>query len=146
MASELNARIPTTKSRLCGVTTSKEDISQQILKLLKEKPYTPSQLTNHFHFKDRSTFSKNYLYPLRDSNLVIKVDGSNYYQLPKQKNSSKSIKEALRSSYEIFQTELFVNWKKKNHSKDEEDRRVRFANICMGFTNKNFSILIITVD
>lgn len=77
---------------------------------------------------------------MRQSGLVEKVDGSNYYQLPKQKNNSKSIKEAIRSSYEIFQTELFVNWKKKNHSKNEEDKRTRFANICMGFTNKNFSI------
>lgn len=139
MASELDSQIPTTKSRLDGIITTKDNIQQEILKLLKVKPCTPTHLSNHFH-QSREQFSRSYLYPMRQSGLVEKVDGSNYYQLPKQKNTSKSIKVALRSEFEIFKTELFVNWKNKNHSKDEEAKRTKFANICMGITNKNFAI------
>ena len=140
MDSILGIQIPSTKSRLDGVISSKDVIQNEILKLLKKRPLTPTELQHHFQHKDRSRFSRDYIYPLRDSGKIIKVDGSNYFQLKKEKNTSGSVKKAIREQYAVFQTELFQNWAKRNHSKNEERKRIRFANICMGFTNPNFKI------
>jgi len=137
--SALNAQIPSTRSRLSGVVTEKLDISNEILQLLKKQAYTPTELANHFHMS-REWFSKNYLYPLKDDNKIEKIQGSNYYQLKKDKNTSTSIKKAIRDQYEIFKTELYKNWIKKNHAKVEDKKRIRFANICMGFVNPEFKI------
>ena len=139
MDSVLDTQIPTTHSRLDGVITSKLDIDNEILKLLQKKPHTPSQLADHFH-QTREAFSRNYLYRLRNENKIIKVEGSNYFQLKKDRNTSISIKKALQEQYAVFQTDLLKNWAKNNHSKKEEKRRVRFANICMGFVNPKFKI------
>ena len=139
MESVLDTQIPTTKSRLDGVSASKDVIQNEILQLLKKRPQTPSQLANHFH-QTREQFSRSYIYPLRDAGTIIKVDGSNYFQLKKDNNTSNSIKKAIRDQFEVFQTELFKDWAKKNHSKNEEKKRIRFANICMGFVNPKFKI------
>lgn len=132
--------IPITKSRLGGLVKSKEEIQEEILKLLKTKPYTPTELTNHFNYKDRTQFSKTYLYPLRDSKKIEKVAGSNYFQLVKQKNTVNTIKKQLRSESEIFKTELFQNWTRRNHSKFEYKNQTRFARIVLGFVNPKFKI------
>lgn len=139
MESVLDTQIPTTKSRLDGVISSKLEIDNEILYLLKKKPQTPSQLAEYFH-QTREAFSRNYLYRLRDENKIIKVDGSNYFQLKKDNNTSNLIKKAIREQYAVFQTELFKDWSRKNHSKNEEKKRIRFANICMGFVNPKFKI------
>ena len=139
MESVLGTQIPSTHSRLDGVISSKDEIQNEILQLLKIKPHTPTELANHFH-QSREQFSRSYIYPLRDSGKIIKVDGSNYFQLKKEKNTSNSIKKAIREQYAVFQTDLFKDWTKKNHSKDESKKQVRFANICMGFVNPKFKI------
>ena len=140
MDSVINAQIPIVKSRLDRVVKPKDDFFDEILKLLEKKPYTPTQLTNHFHFKDRSTFSRNYLYPLRNSGKVIKVDGSNYYQLSRQKNTIATIQKQLRSESDIFKTELFKNWTRKNHAKFEYKNQTRFARIVLGFVTPKFKL------
>ncbi len=85
MASVLKTQIPSTHSRLGGIVSSKEKVQDKILKLLQQRPHTPTQLAIHFNHKSRAWFSTNYLYPLRDSNKIEKIKGSNYYQLKKQK-------------------------------------------------------------
>ena len=139
MESVLGTQIPSTHSRLDGVISSKDEIQNEILQLLKKRPHTPTELANHFH-QSREQFSRSYIYPLRDSGKIIKVSGSNYFQLKKERNTSDSIKKAIREQYAVFQTELFKDWTKKNHSKDESKKQVRFANICMGFVNPKFKI------
>jgi len=138
LASVVNAQIPTTKSRLDGVITSKDEIDIEILKFLKT-PKTPTQIADHFH-QSREQFSRSYIYPLRDSNKIEKIDGSNYFQLVKQKNSVTTIRKALQSESEIFNTELFKNWLSKNHSKFEYKQQTRFARITLGFVNPKFKI------
>lgn len=135
-----NTQIPTTRSRLDGVSSTKEDIQNEILEILKKSPKTPTQLSNHFHFKDRSTFSKNYLYPLRDNEKIIKVEGSNYYQLPIQKNTSRSIKKALITESEIFKTESFKKWDETNTAKTAHIKKMSFARICLGLRTPTFKI------
>ena len=139
MESVLGTQIPSTHSRLDGVISSKDEIQNEIIQLLKIKPHTPTELANHFH-QSREQFSRSYIYPLRDSGKIIKVSGSNYFQLKKERNTSDSIKKAIREQYAVFQTDLFKDWTKKNHSKDEEKKQIRFANICMGFVNPKFKI------
>lgn len=139
MTSVLKAQIPTTKSRLDGLITSRESILDEILRLLAKKPYTPSQLADNFNLS-REWFSKNYLYLLRDSNKIEKIDGSNYFQLVKQKNSITTIRKALESESEIFQTGLFQAWLKRNHSKKEHVKQTRFARIVLGEVNPKFVI------
>ncbi len=139
MDSVLSAQIPSTHSRLDGIITSKDDIQNEILKLLKIKPHTPTELANHFHQR-REQFSKSYIYPLRDSKKIEKVDGSNYYQLVKQKNTTATIQKQLRSESDIFKTELFKNWTRKNHAKFEYKNQTRFARIVLGFVTPKFKI------
>jgi hypothetical protein len=124
---------------LDGIITSKDDIQNEILKLLKIKPHTPTELANHFH-QTREQFSKSYIYPLRDSKKIEKVDGSNYYQLTRQKNTIATIQKQLRSESEIFKTELFKNWTRKNHAKFEYKNQTRFARIVLGFVTPKFKI------
>lgn len=140
MDSVLSAQIPSTHSKQNGVKTSKEHIQNEILKLLQKKPYTPTELATEFHFKDRSTFSKNYLYPLKVENKIEKIEGSNYYKIKKSKSTHSSIKQQLQSESAVFQTELFKNWKDRNHSKNEYSNQLRFARICLGFVNPKFKI------
>ena len=70
MTSVLSAQITNNYSRLNGVTATKQEIQSEILKLLKSKPYTPTELTNHFNYRDRTQFSKSFIYPLRDSGFI----------------------------------------------------------------------------
>jgi hypothetical protein len=133
------AQIPTTRSRLDGVSSTKEDIQNEILEILKKSPQTPTQLSNHFH-QSRENFSREYLYPLKEAKKIIKVDGSNYYQLPLQKNTSRSIKKALLSESEIFETDSFKSWISNNTSKDINHKHIGFARICLGLTTPKFKI------
>lgn len=139
MDSVLTTQIPSTHSRLDGVITSKDTVKNEIIKLLQQRPHTPSELAENFH-QTREAFSRNYLYPLRDDGLIIKVQGSNYFQLPKQRNNTKTIRKSLDSQSAVFQTELFKNWTRKNHAKREFASKKRFARLCLGITNKNFKI------
>lgn len=139
MESVLNIQIPSTHSRLDGVITTKDTINNQIIALLQQRPHTPTELAEHFH-QTRESFSRNYLYPLRNDGIIVKVEGSNYYQLAKQKNNYKTIKKSLESESAIFQTELFKNWVRKNHAKKESAYQKRFATLCLGIKNKNFKI------
>jgi len=140
LATVLSAELPSTHSKKNGIATTKTEIQDEILKLLQQKPHTPTELANHFGFKDRSSFSKSYLYPLRDSKKISKIEGSNYFQISKAKNTVNTIKKALQSESAIFQTELFKNWTKRNHSKFEDKNKTRFARIVLGFVNPKFKI------
>ncbi len=139
MDSVANTQIPSTRSRLDGVSSTKEDIQNEILEILKKSPQTPSQLAKHFH-QTREAFSRNHLYPMRNEGLIVKVDGSNYYQLAKQKNTIITIQKQLRSESEIFKTELFKNWVRRNHAKFEYKNQIRFARIVLGFVTSKFKI------
>ena len=139
MDSVLSAQIPSTKSRIGGVISSKDEINEEIFKLLRQRPHTPSELANHFKMT-REAFSRTYLYPLRNSDKIEKVDGSNYFKIKKAKGTSATIKKQLRSESEIFKTELFLRWAKKNHAKKEYNYQLRFARICLGFVNPDFKI------
>jgi len=138
--SVVNTQIPSTRSRLDGVSTSKDVIFDKILELLKKRPHTPTELTYQFHYNDRTTFSKNYIYPLRDAGKIVKVQGSNHFQLPKQKNTTNSIRKALLTESEIFKTENFKKWIDNNTSKNVNEKHVSFANICLGIKNPKFKI------
>ena len=98
MDSVLSTQIPSTHSRLDGVISSKVEIDNEILKLLQQRPHTPTELANRFH-QTREAFSRNYLYRLRDAGTIIKVSGSNFYQLKKSKNTSDSIRKAILENY-----------------------------------------------
>ncbi len=138
MESVVNTQIPSTKSHLHGVSVTKDAINNEILKLLKQ-PLTPSELAKHFHMT-REAFSRNYLYPLRNSDKIEKVEGSNYYQLPKKKNTGTSIRKNLFNQSEIFKTENYKTWIENNNSKDISDKHVMFARICLGLYNSKFKI------
>ncbi|MCE9651500.1 MAG: hypothetical protein K8Q89_00310 [Nitrosarchaeum sp.] len=139
MDSVLSAKITSNHSRLGGITISKDNIQNKILELLKIKPHTPTELANYFH-QTREQFSKSYIYPLRNSKKIEKVDGSNYYQLAGQKNTIVTIQKQLRSESEIFNTNLFKNWTRKNHAKFEYKNQTRFARIVLGFVTHKFKI------
>lgn len=140
MATVLSAELPSTQLRVDGKKASKDDIQNTILKLLNQKPHTPTELQKIFNRKDRSRFSRDYLYPLRNSGQIEKVEGSNYFKIKKSKSTSATIKKQLRSESEIFKTELFLRWQNKNHSKHEHSNQLRFARICLGFVNPDFKI------
>lgn len=139
MTSLLDTKIPIARNRLEGITATRSEIESEILRLLGIRPMTPTELASKFN-QTREAFSRNYLYPMRDAKKISKVDGSNYFKLPKQKSNTLTIKENLKSQYEIFQTELFKNWIKHNHSKREPIRHVRFAKLCLGLVNPKFQI------
>ncbi|MEX0862911.1 hypothetical protein [Nitrosopumilus sp.] len=139
MDSVLNTQIPSTRSRLDGAVSTKEDIQNEILEILKKSPQTPSSLAKHFHMK-REPFSRNYLYPLRDSGKIIKVDGSNYFQLPLQQNTSRSIKKALIKKSEIYQTDSFKKWDETNTTKSIHVKKTAFARLCLGLKTPTFKI------
>jgi len=140
LASVVETQIPSAHSNLNGISATKEEIQNEILKLLKSKSHTPTELQLHFHHKDRSRFSRDYLYPLRDSGKIIKVDGSNHFQLPKQKNTTRSIRESLLSESEIFKTESFQTWIQNSGAKNISTKHTRFARICLGLVNPKFKI------
>lgn len=139
MATVLSAELPSTQLRVDGKKSSKDDIKNAILKLLQQKPYTPTELAEIFK-QSREQFSRSYLYPLRNARLIEKVDGSNYFKIKKSKSNSATIKKQLRNESEIFKTELFLRWQKKNHAKGEYSHQLRFARICLGFVNPEFKI------
>lgn len=139
MESVLDTQIPSSISRLYGVSASKDEILNEVLSILAKKPHTPTELANIFH-QTREHFSKFYLYPLRDNQKVIKIQGSNYFQLPKQNNTSRSIKKALFLESEIMTTESFKNWIQNNTSKDILALHTTFARLCVGLTTPKFKI------
>ena len=136
--SDLSTKIPLTHSRKNRVIISKDDIRNEILKILK-KPHTPTELSKYFR-QTREAFSRNHLYPMRNEGLIVKVDGSHYYQLAGQKNTIVTIQKQLRSESEIFKTDLFKNWTRKNHAKFEYNNQTRFARIVLGFVTPKFKI------
>lgn len=139
MASVLDRKIPTSQNRFEGVKVSREDTEIEILRLLAIRPMTPTELSSKFN-QTREAFSRNYLYGLRDAKKIVKVDGSNYFKIPKSNSNTATIKEDLKSKYEIFQTKLYKNWFQNNHSKKESVRHVRFAKLCLGILNPKFQI------
>lgn len=138
MDSLLTRQIPKFHQRKDGVSATRQEIEDEILFLLK-KPKTPSELAKYFN-QTRESFSRSYIYPLRDRNLIEKVSGYNFFQLTKLKNTSDSIRKELRSDSEIFKTELFKDWLRKNHAKAEFKHQTRFGRICLGLVTENFKI------
>ena len=77
---------------------------------------------------------------MRKAGKVVKVQGSNNYQLPKQKNTSNSIRLDKLNKSAIFQTDSFQKWIKKKKNKHAGIPQVRFARICLGLEDPKFKI------
>ncbi|MCJ8305656.1 MAG: hypothetical protein HRU07_01240 [Nitrosopumilus sp.] len=133
--------IPQNRTRIGGILTDPANYLAKSLELFKIHQTLKAQhLADEFGLS-REHCQRNFIRPLLDSNQIKPVAGSKgFYQLTESQIEKSDMKKELYSESEIFSTELFKNWMRRNRSKDELDKQTRFANICLGVVNPKFKI------
>ena len=134
------SKITQNRSRVNGVL-SEINYESKTLELFKiYKTLKAQHLADEFGLS-REHCQRTIIKPLVNQNKIKLVQGSKgFYQLIESQIENSDLTKELYSESEIFQTNLYENWQRRNKTKNELAKQTRFANICLGIINPDFKI------
>ena len=139
MSNLRNLSISQNRNRINGLLdTNYENKALELFRI--HKTLKAQHLADEFGLS-REHCQRTIIKALIKSDKIKPVAGSKgFYQLSESQIQKSDMTKELYSESEIFATELYKNWEKKNLAKNEIERKTRFANICLGLVNPKFKI------
>ncbi|GIU71682.1 MAG: hypothetical protein KatS3mg003_1161 [Candidatus Nitrosocaldaceae archaeon] len=126
--------------RLNGKRVDHKDRIDTILKLLKDKPLTPTELAQALGLT-REHLSRRYLYPLVKDGKVEKIEGTNKYKLVNQNYDARKAALIITSEDEFYNCETIQRWLKHANKVKHEMRAIStFRRLCLGEITSEFKI------
>lgn len=122
------------------VVKNPREYEEYILSMLKNRPCTPKEIAGVLQKSTKQVHR--YLKNLKDSNKVVKIDGSDSYKLKSSKDDINSIKKQkiIENFTEFDNCQTIKNWRLKNKSIDVEIKIKWFRKLCFGQIVKDFKI------
>lgn len=117
-----------------------EDFQDYIVELLKQRPYTPSELARALQKSTKQIHR--YLNALKEKNKIEKIEGSDSYKLRNSSDSRATLQEMklFETLAEFNSCESIKNWKSNNNAKRLDDKLVWFSRLCTGKIIPNFKL------